>query len=336
MIGLVLTKNRPISDYRSRDEPEAYPKPLAISQTITPTLTSFACAGVPSAKPTVTTPSALIACTILPGIVSTCCLPVPAGSRTWGGFTPQQATSLRAGSATLESPIVTKAIAAWLSKTRAAHPLGFLETSNGRRVRNPLIRPPSMTASGAHGVWRLSAPGSPRGPLVIGPVPMAAPGRQRVTGAAQSCLLRDDLRQEFGAAADPPSANEASRQLLRAPTESAFAPFVGHTGGDAFFLLAEAKYIGGGEQPWVATSGGATPCRSWPIGLSYCGEVPERSNGAVSKTDAGRPALSRLVLKRFLCQSVKRHRRPLVSRLVPTLIGAFGSKIGFRAAVYPG
>jgi hypothetical protein len=193
-----------------------------------------------------------------------------------------------------------------------------------------------MTASGAHGVWRLSAPGSPRGPLVIGPVPMAAPGRQRVTGAAQSCLLRDDLRQEFGATADPPSANEASRQLLRAPTESAFAPFVGHTGGDAFFLLAEAKYIGGGEQPWVATSGGATPCRSWPIGLSYCGEVPERSNGAVSKTDAGRPALSRLVLKRFLCQSVKRHRRPLVSRLVPTLIGAFGSKIGFRAAVYPG
>ena len=54
----------------------------------------------------------------------------------------------------------------------------------------------------------------------------------------------------------------------------------------------------------------------------------------VLKTDAGRPALSRLVSKRDLGQSFKMCRRPLVSRLISTRIGAFGSKIGSRASPF--
>jgi len=40
--------------------------------------------------------------------------------------------------------------------------------------------------------------------------------------------------------------------------------------------------------------------------------------------------LYRLVPKRYVCQSLKRCHRPLASRLVPTRIAVFGSKIGSR------
>ena len=47
---------------------------------------------------------------------------------------------------------------------------------------------------------------------------------------------------------------------------------------------AKAKYIGGGEWLWVATSGVRPVLVLARIESSDRGEVPERSNGAVSKT----------------------------------------------------
>ena len=48
--------------------------------------------------------------------------------------------------------------------------------------------------------------------------------------------------------------------------------------------LAGAKYMGSSEWRWVAPSGLRSVLFLARIELSYCGEVPERSNGAVSKT----------------------------------------------------
>jgi hypothetical protein len=51
----------------------------------------------------------------------------------------------------------------------------------------------------------------------------------------------------------------------------------------------------------------------------------------VLKFGGGRPFLCRLVSKRDLLQSLKGCRGPLLFRLVPARMGAFGSKIGSKA-----
>ena len=63
------------------------------------------------------------------------------------------------------------------------------------------------------------------------------------------------------------------------------------------------------------------------------GEVPERSNGAVSKFAVACPCLYRLVSKRNLHQLLNRRHRMPAPRLVPKRISTFGSKLGSETAL---
>jgi hypothetical protein len=60
--------------------------------------------------------------------------------------------------------------------------------------------------------------------------------------------------------------------------------------------------------------------------------VPERSNGAVSKFDYARAVRSILVSKEAVFKHLWTGLAPALVRLVPSHIGAFGSKVGFASS----